>query len=107
VGEYCLVLGEQGYVLAPDSLPATACDLRSLSHAESLVMSERQSIAMAKFMASDETQSGGRIRYEVIPRGTVNPVRNYPVVVDNISAGDWNHIADTNNRIRVTLLPDR
>ena len=106
VGEYCLVLGEQGYVLAPESLPATACDLRSLSYAEGLVTSERQSLAMAKFIASNETQSGGRIRYDVIPRGTVNPVRNYPVDVDNISAGDWNHIANTNNRISVTLLPD-
>ena len=107
VGEYCLVFGEQGYVLAPESMPATACDLRSLSDVEGLSMSERLSVAMAEFMASDETRSGGRIRYEVIPRGTANPLRNYAVVVDNISAGDWNHIANANNRINVTLLPDR
>ncbi len=105
-GEYCLSLTPEGYALAPPAMPASGCELRSLSQQEAMDMSSRQSVAMRDLLFSEEIASGGRLRFSVAPRGTSSPLQNYPLAAAGVTAGEWNRIAGVNNRIQITLLPD-
>ena len=105
VGEYCLVIAAGGYELAPAAMPAADCAVRGLSYEEGLEMSGRTSVAMADFMLTTEARTAGAIRFVVTPRGAANPARNYPLSASNVSAGEWNAIANANNRVEISLLP--
>ena len=106
VGDHCLVLGTEGYRLAaPESL-AERCDVRGFSPDEALEMSGRQSVAMANFLSASEMRTGGDISFTIVPRGSSNPILQYPVSATAMTAGEWNAVAEVNNRIEIVLLPD-
>jgi CheY-like chemotaxis protein len=106
VGEHCLVLESGSYNLAPPDLIAANCDIRRLNYEEGLEMSRRISVAMSAFLRATEERTAGRIRFVIQPFGATNPLRNYPLTAEDVTAGDWNRIADSNSRIQISLLPD-
>ena len=105
VGDHCLVLMSDGYRLAGPSLPAEQCDLRGFSSEEAFDVSARQSVAMASLIGSADARSDGAIALSVIPFGSTDPLVAYPPAAA-ATAGEWNAIADVNNRIEVELRPD-
>lgn len=106
VGRHCLSLGANGYGLAEADLPADLCDTMGFDDETALEISRQQSMSMANLINSAGIRSDGAIRYLIVPRGASEPIVDYPVNPLLVSAGDWNRVADANNRIAITLLPD-
>ena len=106
VGEHCLTLMPDGYALADPGMPADLCDVRGFSSEEALDISSRQSVGMANLISSVDARTGGAISLSVVPYGASDPILPYPADPASVTAGEWNAIADVNNRIEVTLLPD-
>lgn len=106
VGNHCLSLTAEGYQLANSAGMAEACDARGFGADEALELSSRQSVAMANFINSSVSRTGGAVRFEIVARGAANPIAAYPASAAAVTAGEWNAIADTNHRIEVELLPD-
>ncbi len=106
VGNHCLTLGAEGYELADPQTMAERCDVRGFSVDEALELSRRQSVAMANFINAAEMRTGGALRFAIVPRGTSEPLLEDPLSATAFTAGEWNAIADVNNRIEIVLLPD-
>ena len=107
VGNFCMVQSVPGdLVLAAPDLPASQCDQIGFDQREAYELGLRQSVAFANFVNLADERTGGRIRYEVITLGNASPLLDYPVTLDGVSAGAWNNIAASNNRVDVSLYPD-
>lgn len=106
VGDFCMQrTAEQAYAPAPADLPATRCDRIGLSTEEARADSARQSVAFANYLA-ELTVAGGPIRVDLEPMGRARPLVPYPVLTDDLKAGDWNAIARQNHRVEVQLVAD-
>lgn len=106
VGDFCMQrMPNQGWAPAPASLPATRCDRIGLSDDEARADSARQSVAFANYLA-ELAVTGGGIHVDLEPLGRTGPLVPYPVLTDDLRAGDWNAVARQNNRVEVQLLAD-
>jgi hypothetical protein len=104
-GRFCIAgNASEGYALAPDSVPATRCDVVGNPFAESLSPAQRESLAFANLAASVRQRTGGAITVEVLEDDDA-PLIEYPAVSDSLSAGQWNTIAARNNRVEFTVVP--
>jgi hypothetical protein len=72
---------------------------------EAAELGMRQSVAFANFVNISEERTDGQIRYAIVSRGNSEPLIEYPSTT-GISAGTWNEIAQANNRVEITLMPD-
>lgn len=107
VGDYCMTFaGPDGYGLAAPDLPVTQCDQIGFMPGEAYELGLRQSVPFANFVYQAADRTGGAIRYEIISLGNANPLRRYPLVTADVTAGAWNEIAASNNRVEISLLPD-
>jgi len=107
VGDFCMVdAGVEGMRLAAPNLPAAQCDQVGLPAGAAYELGSRQSVAFANFVRTANSKSAGRIRYEIVSLGNSAPLLDYPATTEGLSAGDWNEIAASNNRIRISLLQD-
>ena len=106
VGQHCLSLGANGYAIADPAMPADQCDAFGFDADTALEMSAQQSMSMANLINSAGIRSDGALRYLIVPRGSSDPLVAYPVNPLLVTAGDWNRVADANNRISITLLAD-
>ncbi|MEZ5565764.1 MAG: response regulator [Gammaproteobacteria bacterium] len=106
VGDFCMQrTAEQDWRPAPDALPATSCDRIGLPPEESRAESARQSVAFANYL-SELTLAGGPIRVDLDPMGRAQPLVPYPVLSDDLKAGEWNAVARQNQRVEVQLVAD-
>ncbi len=106
VANYCLtVAGTDGYAPAADLLAAD-CDTIGVAPGEAYEMGLGQSVAFANFIRLADERSGGRIRYEIVSMGNSDPLLDYPLSTEGITANDWNRIAAANNRVEVSIYPD-
>ena len=65
-----------------------------------------QSVSFANFVRLAEERSGGRIRFEIVSMGNSDPLIDYPVTAEGMTASAWNRIAAANNRVEISILPD-
>jgi CheY-like chemotaxis protein len=105
VGDFCLVSGADGFELAPADARAGDCAKIGYGASEASDLGMQQSVAFANFVNVSEERTSGQIRYVVLSRGNAEPLVDYPSTTD-ISAGTWNEIAQANNRVEITLMPD-
>lgn len=106
LGEFCLVDDANGrYRLADPDTPILDCTLVGHPLGGSSSLSERQSLAFANFLASSPLVNDSGIEVELIGRGTRDSVRKYPYSPGLRTAGDWNRVAELNNRVEFTLIP--
>ncbi len=107
VANFCMNVSETaGYQLADGGQSAGDCDRIGFSPGEAYELGMRQSIAFANFVRLSGDRSGGSIRYEIVSRGSTDPVIDYPASTSSVTAGDWNAIANANNRVVVSLIAD-
>lgn len=107
VGNFCMVGGgADGFRLAPAQLSAADCDKLGYESSEAIDLGLRQSVSFANFVNMTEEQTAGQIRYIIVSRGNEEPLIEYPTTSTGVSAGIWNDIARTNNRVEITLLPE-
>lgn len=106
VGEFCLIHlpavdgNGAAWSVAPPELHLTDCNALGQSTQQSLTLSAAASAAFKRFL--DELPDG--IRIDMVPLGSSEPKSNYPTD-PNVSAGDWNRVAQHNQRIHIVLQP--
>lgn len=106
VGDFCMVGGgTNGLEPAPPEMNSADCMALGYGSGEALELGLRQSVGFANFIRMSEERTDGRIRYAIVSRGNAEPLVEYPSLPD-VSAGTWNEIAQINNRVEITLLPD-
>jgi CheY-like chemotaxis protein len=106
LGEFCLVSGSDGaWRLAPADTPVEGCSLVGHPLDNSVSPSERQSVAFANFLAVSPLVNESGIEVEVVANGRADSVRRFPYSSNLATAGQWNAIAERNNRIEYILLP--
>ncbi len=102
-GEFCLVRDEQGDLHLPgDSLVFSRCEVVSYPPAQAVQLGQRQSPAFARYLA--ERRPGNQIQITVVSHGTNRPLVTYPDLASVQTAGDWNRIARSNQRVEVMLV---
>lgn len=107
VGEFCLTgNGIEGYSIAADDLPMKRCDLVGNPFDDSLTAAQRQSLAFANLVSTIKQQVGDALAIEVAYAGRI-PSVPYPdrERLENATAGEWNRIAQQNNRVEFAAVP--
>lgn len=106
VGDFCLAGGgADGFELALADARAADCAKIGYEASEAAELGMRQSVAFANFVNVSDERTNGQIRYVVASRGNGEPLIDYPSSTD-VTAGAWNEIAQANNRVEITLMPD-
>ncbi|MGI9319663.1 MAG: hypothetical protein ACR2QW_20210, partial [bacterium] len=106
VANYCLeIAGLKGYTPALDRM-VVECDRIGVTQEEAYQMGLGQTVAFADFIRLAEERSGGQIRYEIISLGNTDPILDYPLAIEGVSASKWNQIAAVNNRVLISISPD-
>ena len=106
VGEFCLLHmpvpdgSGANWTVAPPELHLTDCNALGQSQQQSQAMSAAESAAFKRFVG--ELPDG--IRVETVPLGSAEPIRDYPND-PNVSAGEWNRVAQRNQRVQIVLQP--
>jgi hypothetical protein len=107
VGDYCYVQGDDGSLArAPEDLPVDACDQIGLNTEVATTLSGTQSLAFANFLATLHDDEAQGIHIEIVPHGNNDAAFAYPAPSQDTMAGEWNRIAQQNNRVQVRLVPD-
>lgn len=105
VGDFCYVRGENGvYRSAPADMPVADCDRVGMSSADAQLLSAKQSVAFANYLAALERDVAQDIRIHLNTHGNSNPLYAYPARSREHTAGEWNRVARQNHRVRVRLL---
>jgi CheY-like chemotaxis protein len=106
LGEFCLVTDASGnYVLAPSDLPIEACTMVGNPLDNSGAVIDRQSVGFAEFLRSSPLLSASGISVELIAHDRVHSLARVPVPPNVSTAGEWNAIAQQNNRLEFGLIP--
>ncbi|TQV67003.1 response regulator [Exilibacterium tricleocarpae] len=94
--EFCVVEGPGGELaLAADSLPFTECTLNEQNLGES--------IEFSNYLASVRAGAGPSLRVRIENRGNLEPLVPYPLPESLANAGQWNRVAQANNRIEIAF----
>jgi CheY-like chemotaxis protein len=107
IGDFCLTGNAvEGFAVAPDDLLAVRCDVIGNPYEEGLRSAQRQSLAFANLVSTTRQETNGRLNVEVVSAGR-RPVAAYPKIPppEKFSAGEWNRIAERNNRVEFVLEP--
>jgi CheY-like chemotaxis protein len=106
LGEFCLVDDDTGQLaLATPDLPVEACTRTGHPLDDSSSVSERQSPAFAGMMSTSPLVTASGIEVELVAHDRDHSLRQVPFPPDTSRAGDWNRIAERNNRVEYTLIP--
>lgn len=106
LGEFCLVGDDAGgYALADPEMPIGDCTLIGHPLDNSAALGERQSVSFANFLASSPLVNASGIEVEVVAHSRADSTRRYPFPANIRNAGEWNEIAEMNNRVQFSLLP--
>ena len=104
IGQFCLVRGgKNGWQLPAPEVPLTECGMLGQSAERSQQLATGETAAFKRFLNESPLLSDD-IRIEVIPRGASQPLLEYPGNAE-ISAGEWNRIAQRNQRVHIALIP--
>jgi len=104
LGEFCLVGDDVArFRLAPPEAPIDDCALLGHALDDSTFIAERQSVAFVDFLVSSPlvNEAGIEVVIEAHDRSTSTRLVDFPP--DLTSAGEWNAIAESNNRVQYTL----
>jgi len=109
-GEFCLLYlpatrtQQATWVVAPPELSLTDCSALGQNAEQAQRLSEGQSVAFKRYL-KELPQFMPSIRVELVALGAAEPLVDYPTDV-SVSAGEWNRVAQHNQRVHVQLEPD-
>lgn len=107
VGNFCMTFGgPDGYGLAAPDTPADQCDHVGFGPSEAYEMGLRQSAGFANFINTARARTEGTVRYEIVSYGNSDPLLDYPANPAGLTASAWNEIAESNNRVDISLYPE-
>ncbi len=102
-GRFCLGINSlDDQSLPKENTDFTQCDIQTprLNPAEN-----QQSRSFRRYAAQYRIGSGSRINISLANRGSSNPLYVYPDLNEVNTAGEWNKIAQLNNRVEYQLEP--
>ena len=106
LGEFCLVQdGAGGYALPNPATPLDQCDFIGHPLADSDLGSDRQSVTFANFLATSPLANGAGIEVQIVAHDRTTNVRRLQYAPGMRTAGEWNRVAEMNNRVEFVLLP--
>jgi len=106
LGEFCLIGDESGgYRLAPPDLAVEACALVGHPLDNSAFVADRQSVGFAEFLKQSPLVNDSGIVVELVAHDRAHSLRHVSFASDVSLAGDWNRIAERNNRLEFSLIP--
>lgn len=108
VANFCVVedLEGEGWLLAPESLPAVDCQMTGFVLDDAYSVGEKQTIEFGNYLSNIRVDEERSIRLEVATMGNHTPRVDYPDVNELLRAGEWNKAAARNNRVEIFLLPE-
>lgn len=105
LGEFCLVPdGAGGFALADPDLPVQACMLIGHPQEDSTFVADRQSLDFVTFLQSTPLLRASGIEVELVAKDRNQSARRYEFPQAAASAGEWNQIAELNNRVEYSLI---
>lgn len=105
LGEFCLVGDEvEGYRLAPPDLPIESCSLIGHPLDNSPDLADRQSVDFAEFIRSSPMVNHSGIVVELVAHDRAHSMNQVAFPADANTAGQWNRIAERNNRLEFSLI---
>jgi CheY-like chemotaxis protein len=108
LGEFCLRTDATGdYRLAPPDTPIDTCEKVGHPLDESSSVDERESPGFADFVATSPLLNGSGIRLELVAHDRDTSLQRYSFPPDLIRAGEWNRIAEANNRLEYSVIADQ
>lgn len=106
-GDFCDVRSDYGgFISAPDDMPVTECDRIGLTTEDAQIRSATQSVAFANYLAAHEGEAAQDIRIQINAVGNTIPLYPYPASSRTSLAGEWNRVAQQNNRVHIRLIAD-
>ena len=107
VGDFCYVQTDDGsWSPGAADLSISSCDKFGLGAENALAQSAKQSVAFANYVAALDGDKSAEINIIVNPLGNSNPILAYPERSSDGTVGEWNRIAQQNNRVQVMLIVD-
>jgi hypothetical protein len=103
-GRYCLINGPGGSdtpLVAPDELASPKCDSLGNPLGDPAAAAQRESVAFANMLAAMRKVTGDNIEIQVAGGGADEAAHAYPEQVEATTAGEWNRVANANNRVEV------
>jgi hypothetical protein len=105
-GRFCLAGNPgEGFGPAPDATPLAGCDLVGNPFDDSLTMAQRQPLALVNLVGSLRRESAGALDVEIAAGAETQRSTPYPADSPQLTAGDWNSVAEANNRVEIRLRP--
>ncbi len=106
LGEFCLEESATGgYRLPPADMPVDECDYFGHPLDRSGSVSDRQTVGFANFLATSPLVNDSGIEIRVVAHSRTDSRRRYMFPANLQTAGEWNRIAEQNNRVEYSLVP--
>ena len=103
-GRFCLVGNAlDGYSLAPEETLFARCDVVGNPSEEALPGSQRTPLALANLIGDIRSSTHGALQVQVAVGDAGSVLAPYPLVVSELTAGDWNRAASANNRVEIRV----
>ena len=101
-GRFCLVGNAlDGYSPAPDETPFARCDLVGNPSDEAQSNAQRTPLALANLIGEIRSSTHGALDAQVSMGDPTNTLAPYPAPSPELTAGEWNRAAATNNRVEI------
>jgi hypothetical protein len=106
LGRFCTIAGEDGNDILPAANSSAAlCNVQAPREYEAVTQGMAKTPRFEEALQDIQTRYGDRIRIDIRTAGNRLPLKTYPTLTPEMTAGDWNAIALANHRVDIQLAP--
>jgi CheY-like chemotaxis protein len=103
--DFCLSGTADGiYVLTSDEMLLSSCDLVGNPFGNALSVTQRQSVAFANLLNSINQDPQSNLNVQLVDGGH-RVLQTYPERTAALTAGEWNRVAERNQRVEFSVRP--
>jgi CheY-like chemotaxis protein len=103
-GRFCLVgSAAEGYSLAPEDIAFAKCDLVGNPSEDGSSAAQRTPLALANLIGEIRSSTHGTLDVQLASGDPANLVTAYPTPTAELTAGEWNRAASSNNRVEIRV----
>jgi CheY-like chemotaxis protein len=103
-GRFCLIgNATDGFSLAPDETPFSKCDVIGNPSDDALSPAQRTPLPFANLVGGVRNSSHGSLDVLSSTGDANQTIAPYPQVSADLSAGEWNRVANANNRVEIRV----
>lgn len=105
-GNFCLTVDDAGkFVLPPTDMSVSKCQFIP-SRESDYALEDHQSWPFLNFLLTSPILQENKIRVDLESHGVDNPQFEYPHLSTIVRAGEWNQVAQMNQRVVWDIIPD-